>query len=106
MKLTESNLIIQSHKSGFCMAIMMPDGSRNYLHTDLQMSINDVIVCRDLLLGQEFYNQDIDIKQDESYFRLHVNLKDPNGTEYEFHSRKLNLNDVVFERMQLVNADE
>ena len=88
------------------MAIMMPDGSRNYLHTDLQMPINDVMVCRDLLLEQEFTQQEIEIKQDESYFRLEVNLKDVNGTDYKFHSRKLNLNDVVFERMQLVNADE
>lgn len=88
------------------MAIMMPDGSRNYLHTTLQMPINDVFVCRDLLLEQEFSQQEIEIKQDESYFRLQVNLKDCNGTIYDFHSRKLNLNDAVFERMQLVNADE
>lgn len=104
MKLDESNLVVQRYKNGYCLAILMPDGSRNYLHTDLEMPINDTLIVRDLLLDQEFSSQEIEVYGDGEYFRIRLELSDINGTKYTFHSRKLNLNDAVFERMQLANA--
>lgn len=102
MKLDESNLVIDTKDKGkYVLKIMMPDGSRNYLHGLISDSINNLVIERDLLLEQEIYDQDVSIAEEDSYFRLNLSIKDVNGTEHFFHSRKLNINDVIFERMQV-----
>ena len=105
MILDEQKLIIQKYKDGFCLAILMPDNTCHYLHTDLQMGINDVLICRDILLDQELLSNDITVSQDDGYFRLNINLKDANGMMYLFHSRKLSLSDMIYQRSLLVKAD-
>lgn len=98
MELNESNLQVFKHAKGHCLKIIMPDGSNNYLHLQMYNDVNSMILIRDLLLEQEIYTQNVEVKEDDSYYRLWLKLKDVNGDEYEFHSRKLNLNDVTVER--------
>ena len=102
MDLDESNLKLMKHEKGHTLKIIMPDGSENYLHLQLYNDVNSMAMIRDLLLEQSIYIQDIEIKEDETYYRLFVTLKDCNNDVYDFHSRKLNLNDAVYERMQLI----
>jgi len=102
MKLTEENLKVFRHHEGYGLQIMMPDDSGNYLHNGNQIDLNDTLITRALLLEQEIFEHDIHIKKEDGYFRIELRLKDVNGNKEYFHSRKLNLNDVVFERMQLV----
>ncbi len=102
MKLDESNLKIFKHNKGHCLKILMPDGSDNYLHLQLYNDVESIMLIRDLLLEQEIYQPDLEIIEDDSYYRIWLTLKDVNGDSYLFHSRKLNLNDVVFERMQII----
>lgn len=102
MKLDESNLKLFKHDKGHCLKIVMPDGSDNYLHLQLFNDVNSMLMYRDLLLEQEIYLQDIEVKEDGSYYRIWVTLKDCNSDSYQFHSRKLNLNDAVYERMQIL----
>lgn len=105
MKLSESNLKVFKAEKGHCLKIIMPDGSDNYLHLQLYNDIESMCLIRDLLMDTEFYQDSIHIIEDEGYYRLILLIKDVNGDSYEFHSRKLNLNDVVFERMQLIISD-
>lgn len=102
MKLTEENLRVFKHEKGHCLKIIMPDESDNYLHLQLFNDVNSMLLIRDLLLEQEIYQQDIEVIEDESYYRLNVTLKDCNGESYDFHSRKLNINDAVYERKLLM----
>ena len=102
MKLDESNLKVFKHDKGHCLKIIMPDGSDNYLHLQVFNDVHSILLMRDLLLEQEIYENDLQVKEDGTYYRLWLNLKDCNGDEYPFHSRKLNLNDVVYERMQIL----
>jgi hypothetical protein len=90
------------HDQGHTLKIIMPDGSDNYLHLQLYNDVDSMLLIRDLLLEQEIYSNDIHINEDGTYYRIWLKLKDANDDEYVFHSRKLNLNDVVFERMQLI----
>lgn len=101
MKLDLSTVKIVEHKDAFTIKIMMPDGSGNYLHTGTH-DIESVIVIRDLIMDQEIYDQQISIVRDEGYYRLILTVEDCNHDKYEFHSRKLNLNDALFERDQLL----
>lgn len=79
------------------LMILMPNNTGNYLHSDLEMELNNAIMVRELLIDQEFTNQDVTLKEEGGYYRLILTVKDINGSEIVFHSRKLNLNDVVFE---------
>lgn len=102
MKLDEDNLKVFKHDKGHCLKIIMPDGSGNYLHLQLYNDVNSMLIIRDLLLEQEIYMQDVEVIEDGTYYRLNVTLKDCNNDSYDFHSRKLNLNDVVYERLQIL----
>ena len=102
MKLDVLNLKVFKHVKGHCLKIMMPDGSDNYLHLQLYNDIESILLMRDLLLEQEIYESNIAIREDDRYYRIYLNLKDVNDDLYSFHSRKLNINDVVFERSQLL----
>ena len=104
MKLTVSNTYITAHRGGFVVNIQMPDGSRNYLHCK-QMDLESAIVTRELIEEQDIDHMNIIIRPDGSYFRLIAIIKINDDVE-EFHSRKLNLNDVVYERMALLIADD
>lgn len=101
MKLDVSNLKVAEHKGMYTLKIIMPDGSGNYLHTGVH-DLESVLIIRSLIDEHEIYEQDISIISDEGYYRISLVLEDYNNDKYEFHSRKLNLNDVIFERDQLL----
>lgn len=101
MKLDESNLRVSKIGTFYRLNIMMPDGSNNYLHSR-NYNLESILIIRDLLLDQEFGSDSLAVVEDGQYFRIHLTVFDINGENYEFHSRKLNLNDAVFERMQLI----
>ena len=88
---------MRDDKGNHRVIIMMPHDTGNYLHSELKYAVNDAMLVRELLLDQEFSNQDVSIKEDEGYYRLILKVKDVNGKEVVFHGRKLNLNDAVFE---------
>lgn len=75
----------------------MPNNTGNYLHTEMKYSVNDALLVRELLLDQEFTNQDVSLKEEDGYYRIILKVNDIIGQEVIFHSRKLNLNDVVYE---------
>ena len=102
MMLQENNLKVFKHEKGHCLKIIMPDGSDNYLHLQFFNDVNSMTMMRDLLLDIEIFLQDIEINEDDGYYRLHLTLKDCNDDVYPFHSRKLNLNDAVYERTQII----
>ena len=102
MQLDVSNLkVVTHHDGGYTLNIMMPDGSGNYLHTG-NHDMESILIIRQLLLEKEFYDQDLKIIPDKKYYRLELTVSDVNNDKYVFHSRMLNLNDVIFERDQLL----
>jgi len=104
MKLTVSNTYIIAHGDGFTVNIDMPDGSRNYLHsksTDLESAIID----RELIEDMDIDHMNLKLIVDEEYYRLQLKIKDVNDDYHVFHGRKVNLNDAIFERMQLLTVD-
>ena len=102
-KLDNYNLrIMKDEKGSHRLQVLMPNKSGNYLHTDLQMSVNDALIARQLLLDQEFTNQDVTLLEDDGYYRVILKVNDVNGSEYVFHGRKLNLNDAIYEVDELI----
>lgn len=95
-------LKIEKHNDHHRLRLMLPGGTGNYLHTDLKMSVNDAIIVRTLLLDQEFYDQDVTLSEEDGYYRMNLVVKDVNGTSYFFHGRKVNLNDAIYERDELL----
>lgn len=102
MQLTISNLKVFKHGDDYALKLMMPDGSDNYLHTETN-DLESILINRSLLLEQEIDETQIKIKETDKYYRLYLNLQDVNGELHIFHSRKLNLNDVIFERDLLLD---
>jgi len=94
------NVISESAK--YVIHIAMPDGSKNYVHCQ-ELGLQDAIVYRDDLIGLELDKESVMINEDETYYRLYIPIivGENSDKELQFHSRKLNLNDAVFERMQL-----
>lgn len=101
MQLNESNVYITTHKEGYSVNIQMPDGSRNYLHHS-ELNLESAIIVKELVQECSIEHLNLSIITDDGYYRLILNIKDCNDDVHRFHSRKLNLNDVIFERMQLL----
>lgn len=104
MRLTKKNTYIAKHEDGYSIFIEIPDGSRNYLHckkTDLESAI----IIQDLLFDTTIEESNLEIIVDESYYRLHAKIKNINEDVTKFHSRKLNLNDVLNERQLLLDVE-
>ena len=104
MELTEANTYITSDHKGFNINIEMPDGSRNYLHHRVQ-EIESAIIVRELILENSIDHMNLRLVFDEGYYRIYVTIEDANKDRHVFHSRKLNLNDAIYERMQLIEAE-
>ena len=101
MKLSKKNLYIKENEKGYIVCIEMPDGSRNYLHNDPVKELLEAIwIVGDFDGDTEI--KEVEIIKDGTYYRLELDLVDGRGSHQKFHSRKLNLNDVVYERGLLV----
>lgn len=103
MKLDSGNTYIAKHGDGYSINIVMPDGSRNYLH-NTQIDLMSAIVIREIIEDQCIDHMNLLIREERGYYRLVAVLKF-NEDVVEFHSRLLNLNDVVYERMQLLTEE-
>lgn len=104
MEINTGNTFITVHGNLYTVNIQMPDGSRNYLHHK-EVSLESAIIVRELLEECSIDHMNTTIIPEDGYYRLIVNIADCNDDKHKFHSRKLNLNDVIFERMQLLNND-
>ncbi len=102
MKLGLDNVQLVKKDGKYVIHIIMPDGSKNYLHCE-QWDLFHAITYRDDIIGLEIDKESIMVEEDETYYRLYLPLVvgEDSDVELKFHSRKLNLNDVMFERMQL-----
>ncbi len=106
MKITDSNLYIVKHKDDYTLNVQMPDGSRNYLHS-MGFQLQTAIGLRDEFIGHyELKADSIQIVEDEGYYRIHFHLGGSHVQKVFFHSRKLNLQDAIYERMQLLVAED
>lgn len=107
MKLTDDNVRLMKSKKGYQIIIEMPDGSRNYIHSQ-EFMLPLAIQYRDDIIGLELDKETVQIQEDEAYYRLYVPIIVGENAEFEaqFHSRKLNLQDVLFERMQLIEGND
>lgn len=110
MKLTESNLYLKEVKDDmFIVCIEMPDDSRNYIHSQTFI-LNDCLIIREELIGKTV-EDDCNSpypEKDGTYYRLKMTVESK-GTfsgDIYFHSRKLNLNDVVKEYTMLIQPTE
>lgn len=105
MKLTAGNTYIVKNKNNkYELRIEMPDGSRNYIHCQEFQDLDSAILIREIIEEQDIDYLNLRISYDEEYYRLYFYLNN-NDDIIEFHSRKLNLNDVIYERMQLLVAE-
>ncbi len=106
MKITIANTYIQQYKTGYSIHIQMPDGSRNYLHSQ-PFELQTALELRDEFVDQYLIRKEsIHVIPDGKYFRLQFHLGGGKVQEVPFHSRKLNLNDAIYERMQLLISEE
>uniref|UniRef100_A0AAT9J7K1 ORF12 n=1 Tax=Nitrosopumilaceae spindle-shaped virus TaxID=3065433 RepID=A0AAT9J7K1_9VIRU len=96
MKLDSSNLYLQKNQKGYEVCIAMPDGSRNHLHNEPSPLDEAIWIMGDF--DGQYELEDVNVIEDGSYFRLQLNLTDGRGKPQVFHSRKLNLNDAIYER--------
>lgn len=103
MKLDVGNLKVLQKKEQFVLQIMMPDESKNYLHSEPFSDINEAVKVRDELvkIGMVIRSDNVFILNDLEYFRIELYFK-PKERTHTFHSRMLNVTDVVFERDQLL----
>lgn len=102
MKIDEENTHIVKAGKFFELRLYMPDGSRNYLHNK-SLTLEDAILCRSLLDEVMLDESNISIFEVDDYYQLVVKAGVNNDdTDVRLHSRKLNLNDAIFERSQLL----
>ncbi len=106
MKFTDTNLYIDKKGDGYCIKIAMPDGSRNYLHTGVYGLLDIAISDRDYIAKHNGINEHvIHIREDDKYFRIDISFEIDKRL-IQFHSRKLNLSDAFYERLQLMVAED
>lgn len=106
MEINAGNTHIVKNEKFFELRIYMPDGSRNYLHAKC-LTLEDALVSRELVDEITLDHMNIGIIEDGKYYRIVTKIGvNHDETDVRFHSRKLNLNDVVYERMQLLIAED
>src|SRR3972149_8726559 len=111
MKITHNNCYLEKHDTGYSICISLPDNSKNYIHSDTLSILDLALKYRESLLLRAIEPENCKIKEDGSYYRINVIFEiypDPFDVVSEitklptiyllFHSRKLNLNDAIFER--------
>ena len=112
VKITHSNCYLEKHDTGYSICISLPDNSKNYIHSDTLSIIDLALKYRESLLLRSIEPENCTIKEEGSYYRINVMFEIyPEVTEINklstiyilFHSRKLNLNDAVFERDLLID---
>lgn len=102
MTVNLSNSFIEKHDEGYSIFLLVPDNSRNFLHCK-SYRLDRILMYYQDILGQKIGNYNCSIIEDETYFRIQVSLRvgeqlnGENNKDLIFHSRKLNLNDAVFE---------
>ena len=115
MKIDEKNLYItkvveDNNKWYYELRIEYPDKSRNFLHWDDEgrtQDLNELINTKTTILSfdNEINEETCRAIDDGTYYRIEAPITIPtykSGIEVTFHSRKLNLNDVVSERIYLL----
>lgn len=101
MIITEENCYVAKHGKFFTIRIEMPK-SRNFIHAN-EMILEKIRFARKDLIGQKIGNWCTKIEEEDGYYRIDVSLhfgeqiEGDNKFVIGFHSRKLNLNDVVNE---------
>ena len=103
LKITQ-NLYLEKVNGGYQICIAMPDQSRNYMHCEILKNIEEALIfMKDL---DEITLDSVAVIEDDKYYRIHaVILVDEGNRALHFHSRKLNLNDVIFEKMMIEDAN-
>lgn len=109
MKLDTQNTFLLEKNDGFCICIAVPDGSRNYIHSQ-PLEINKALYYREELLSKKLDLRRIHskIENADAYFRIVVGFTMYKKTGYReysddieitlrLHSRKLNLYDAITE---------
>lgn len=110
MKLDKTNLYVEAkdaEKGKYVVCIELPDGSRNYLHSQ-EMILGECIQVIDDLLGLDIASSANNpyLETDGSYYRLKMTIPPSNLSidhDLYFHSRKLNLTDATQERHLLLD---
>ncbi|MCV0393662.1 MAG: hypothetical protein K5790_10310 [Nitrosopumilus sp.] len=111
MIVTLSNSYIEKHGDGYSIFISIPDDSRNFLHCD-PLRLDRMLMYYQDIIAQKIGNYNCSIVEDGTYFRIKTQLRcgeqlnGDNDTDLIFHSRKLNLNDAVFEYGLLIGLPE
>lgn len=101
MRITEENCYIAKHGKLFVIRIEMPN-SRNFIHAN-EMILERIRFAREDIIGTKIGNWCTKMQEEDGYYRIHVTLhfglqiEGDNKFLIGFHSRKLNLNDVVKE---------
>lgn len=96
MKLDSTNLYLKQDGDGYKVCIEMPDKSRNYLHNEVHDLEEAIWIMGDF--DGQYEIEEVFVVEDDTYFRLELRLTDGRGKPQVFHSRKLNLNDAIYER--------
>lgn len=104
MNLDMKTLYVKEKDDGYVICIDMPDSSRNYLHSEIIKNLWQVQEYLKDLIGLEL--DGIDIEKDETYYRLStaITVGDSEPIDLRFHSRKLNLNDAIYERHIIIDS--
>ena len=103
MKLDLDNVyLVKRPTNKYVIHIAMPDGSKNFVHCE-ELTLQQAIGYRDEIIGLELDKESIMIDEDGEYYRISIPIVVGENSDKDiiFHSRKLNLNDAVYERMQL-----
>lgn len=105
MRLTQDNVCVDKVNDRFTIKILMPDDSGNYLHCQ-SWDLFHAIKYRDELIGIEIDDDTVQVQEEDSYFRIFmpISLGKKSDVELRFHSRKLNLIDVQYERDMMVHT--
>lgn len=103
MKLTKDNCYIVEKGDGWIIKIDVPQyNNRNYIHCDVFGDLNSCIKVRDELINDKIGDWNTEIKKTGTYYRLYIKLKWDKYFGHDektltFHSRKLNIIDVMHE---------
>lgn len=107
MDITLSNTYIKKDGMEYIVCIEMPDGSRNFLHNE-KRDLESAIITREIIDGMILTEDMVDIRTHDKYLRYYqvIVMITVNDEPEIFHSRALNLNDVISERYNLLVGDD
>lgn len=98
MMIDKFTLAIDKKETGYVLKVFLEGYLKNYIHTKPIKELDEIIKTYDAVINKQITLDTLEVVEDDGYYRIKVKILSRMEIPVIFHSRKLNLADLMYER--------